>query len=591
MISSQRSPLWPYLLVLSALFMLSLAVPRGWQQESNDDWHPLARRAQIRRRMSTDNIAIVRPSSENLALPETWQSTSEVAKHDHWTGQQLADDMNGPSANFIAPLAETVAKKIADFRRFRAMHSAAENDANGSEANGTNGSDLQDQLRILTAEQKSNAIASAYWPVPNSLLAQLNKLAQDNECQAWAQRVENLCLELCQSSPGDLKGSEAIVQQLESLEQEAGTLDHTLKNDKTASEFRRVHYALRRRLALWSAAFSAQQQSEVFANVTSTDVQRQRLGDALKAADDWIGSLSYADAWRKYLMLDELHQLTDANNPITSEQSQRIARQALARMLPAQMDDQQRRILGDRTILEVADQLRSWANESSDVREVLASIEQYESSGLPSDAKRVAVGLRKLNWSALQQDRQMAQKLDEHYRNANIRIAMTNDFLNRLGAFAARRKRRGERHDFGSVGQWFVEDEFETVGEVHPRSEAIALLDRYRRDRGFQHLVGQWLGDIQPRRNLEFPSSQGRDSRRAWLGHCQGRGRDERLYTADRRTHRVRRHAAGGLDRPQHRDFAARLDAWCSTTNHRRTSCHAGDSIGRHRSKAASDRS
>lgn len=424
MISSQRSPLWPYLLVLSALFLLSLAVPRGWQQESGDDWHPLERRrAQIRRRMSTDSIAIVRPSSENLALPETWQSANETANHDHWTGQQLADDLNGSSSNFIAPLAETVAKKIADFRRFRAMQSGAD---------GSNGGDLQEPFRPWTAEQKSSAIASAYWPVPNSLLAQLNKLAADSECQPWAQRVENLCLQLCQASPGDLKQSEAIVQQLESLEQEAGTLDHTLQNDKTASEFRRVHYALRRRLALWSAAFSAQQQSEVYANVPSTDVQRQRLGDALKAADDWVQSLSYADAWRKYLMLEELHQLTDANNTITSEQSQRLARQALARMLPAQMDDQQRRILGDRTIQEVADQLRWWANESSDVREVLANIEQYESSGLPSDAKRVAVGLRKLNWSASQQDRQMAHQLDEHYRNANIRIAMTNDFLNRL---------------------------------------------------------------------------------------------------------------------------------------------------------------
>ncbi len=44
MISSQRSPLWPYLAVLTALFLLSLAVPRGWQQESeSDQWQPLAR--------------------------------------------------------------------------------------------------------------------------------------------------------------------------------------------------------------------------------------------------------------------------------------------------------------------------------------------------------------------------------------------------------------------------------------------------------------------------------------------------------------------------------------------------------------------
>ncbi len=32
--SNQRSPLWPYLMVLTGLFILSLAVPRGWHEDA-----------------------------------------------------------------------------------------------------------------------------------------------------------------------------------------------------------------------------------------------------------------------------------------------------------------------------------------------------------------------------------------------------------------------------------------------------------------------------------------------------------------------------------------------------------------------------
>jgi hypothetical protein len=166
--------------------------------------------------------------------------------------------------------------------------------------------------------------------------------------------------------------------------------------------------------------------------VPSKDIQRQQLNQALTAAEDWIRALPYADAWQNYLLLSDVHQLTDAKATISSEQAQLIARQALARLMPVQMTDAQRKVLQDRTLIGLAEQLRLWANETVDVREVLANIEQYENSGLPSDAKHVAVALRKMNWSAEEQDRQMAHQLDEHYRNANIRIALTSDFFNRM---------------------------------------------------------------------------------------------------------------------------------------------------------------
>ncbi|HEY2826352.1 MAG TPA: hypothetical protein VGJ04_02035 [Pirellulales bacterium] len=425
--SNQRSPLWPYLLVLTSLFLLSLAVPRGWQQETgSDDWQPRPRhraQAQARLRANDHSVAIVRPSAENILAPEAGQ--------DQWTSG-AADStvlVGGPASALIAPIAETVAKKIADFRRFGALQNSRMLSGGESNSNGVND---QQPVSQWNEQQKTETANSAYWPTPSSLIAQLDRLAENDECRGWAQQVQELCTKLCQSSPANPQQAAAIVQQLETLEQQAGTLDHTLKSDKAAAEFRRARYALRRRLALWNVVFQAEQRSAVYAEVPSADIRRQQLKQALEGAQDWIHSLAYSDAWQNYLLLNDVAQLTDANPPISNDQAQHIARQALARLMPAQMTETQRRVLQDRTLEVLADQLRSWAGEAVDVRDVLAKIEQYENSGLPTDARYVATALRRLNWSAAEQDRQIAHQLDEHYRNANIRIALTATFFNRM---------------------------------------------------------------------------------------------------------------------------------------------------------------
>src|SRR5262245_52866083 len=159
MISSQRSPVWPYLLVLTALFLLSLAVPRGWQQESgSDEWKPIARH-RVRQRAS-HSVAIVRPTTENIALPQTTMPSNDVAREDQWTAvEQPVGSADGPATNFIAPLAESVARKIADFRRFGAAQNA------GPETAGPANIDAAQQSNPWT-EQKSPTIASTNWPAP-----------------------------------------------------------------------------------------------------------------------------------------------------------------------------------------------------------------------------------------------------------------------------------------------------------------------------------------------------------------------------------------------------------------------------------------
>ncbi len=278
MISSQRSPLWPYLAVLTALFLLSLAVPRGWQQESeSDQWQPVARvHARARQRAAAGAVAIVRPTTENIAAP--LNSTAADGQGQWISANQPATSADTTATDIIGPIAETVAKKIADFRQFNALKNSVEQGVGVASDNGSVGVQKPQQW---TEQQRADTVASSYWPAPKSLLNQLDRLAEHDECRGWVEQVEDLCLKLCQTSPGDPSQAVKIVQQLELLEQQAGTLDHTLKDDKAAGDFRRAHYALRRRLALWNVAFGTEEHTDVYADVPSADVRRTQLSRAL----------------------------------------------------------------------------------------------------------------------------------------------------------------------------------------------------------------------------------------------------------------------------------------------------------------------
>jgi hypothetical protein len=427
MIYRQRSPVWPYLLVLSGLFVLSLAVSKDWQTDSD---HPETRlyqrdRAQARLRAAASAVAIVHPSPDNGAAALPMLPLPSNRAEDTVSGgasESLSFVGWAPGASLIEPLRETVAKKIADLRRFGDNFtpqqiigsSAASDDSQAGENNPSAG--------IPTS--------AANWPLPSGLLTQLDRLAQQPQCGDWAIEVGNLCLDLCQTAPGD--SQTAVLTRLQTLAAQAETMDSGLKAPATAAQFRRVRYTLQRHLALWSAAAKAERSTTVYADLPSKDQQRKQLEKALADAQKSIASIPNADAWQKYLSLSDLEPLAAQDSSVSDEQAQRIARSMLARLLPAQATDGQRRVLEQPTLRTLADQLRQWAGETVDVRDVLARVEQYETTGLPSDGHLVVAAMRKLDWCSKEPDRDLANQLDQHYRNANLRIALSSDFFNRM---------------------------------------------------------------------------------------------------------------------------------------------------------------
>jgi hypothetical protein len=264
-----------------------------------------------------------------------------------------------------------------------------------------------------------------------SLLAQLDRLAQYPDCQAWSGGVKELVIELCRTSPANNRQSAEIVERLESLAPRADELAAQLKDSEAAEGLRRARYALGRRLLVWAVLFNNDLHS-VYANAKGSEDSRRRLSQALADAQSHLQTVQNADAWRKYLLLDQVAQIANSAQLLSADEARPVARQVISRLTAPQASDAQRQALTDASLQALVDAIRPWASESTDVRAVLAALEQYEASGLTSDGRALVTLARRLNWSPEEKERALARQLDLHYRNANIRVVLTADLINRV---------------------------------------------------------------------------------------------------------------------------------------------------------------
>ena len=108
---------------------------------------------------------------------------------------------------------------------------------------------------------------------------------------------------------------------------------------------------------VWSVMFNDHPNS-VYGNVPGSDEQRRRLNEKLTAANTQLQSIAYADAWRKYLSLDDVARLASANDQIDQLEARQIARTVIRRLSGRDASDAQRQVLSDATLTALAEQLR-----------------------------------------------------------------------------------------------------------------------------------------------------------------------------------------------------------------------------------------
>ena len=129
----------------------------------------------------------------------------------------------------------------------------------------------------------------------------------------------------------------------------------------------------------------------------------------------------------------KLKALRDAARPSeTAETRRELARLVLDRTTSDRLTQAQQRLIASGSIVALTEELKGWAAEPVTAEQLLAHLEQYEFSGLTSDGRLVANDLRGLRWSAPRAAQLLSEVVDAHYRNGNVRLAVTDEILNRM---------------------------------------------------------------------------------------------------------------------------------------------------------------
>lgn len=275
--------------------------------------------------------------------------------------------------------------------------------------------------------------AAASWPWPTALVHALDQLEGNAWEAAWGRQVVALLRDLHRSE--SLHGPDAVrvLNALEELSR-SGTLDPSEEaggaESGDRSRWLRARYALQRRLAIWQAVHR-------LAAPDATLALSRRLEDAsmavkLGAVEQRLQQLGNADAWREYLLLDSLTRLAMGATAVRADDRSELAREILRRLELADATPQQREFFGHAVWLTFAGELRNWTSEPVNYVNLLQDVEQLELTGSEEAAGHVARHYQTMRWSPLEPVAELGELVNRYYRNANVRVAISEVLLNRL---------------------------------------------------------------------------------------------------------------------------------------------------------------
>ncbi len=250
--------------------------------------------------------------------------------------------------------------------------------------------------------------------------------------EQWLTQTRSLLHDLIVHHGLEHPASRDELAHLALLAGDALEIGNALADHELAACVNRAGYALQRRVALWSAIQGCLDGTTIgLLGPNSPELARQDLVEAITAIEQHLENTGDADDWRSYLMLDDLKQWLASDENIWKAGNS-LAFKVLSRLHWERLSPAQQRFLAQPEFEELAAQLRIWGREPVDYRQLLANLEQFETKPTSRANAAVADIVQALRHADQPNQQLVAQVLNDHYRNANIRLAISSELIQRL---------------------------------------------------------------------------------------------------------------------------------------------------------------
>lgn len=287
----------------------------------------------------------------------------------------------------------------------------------------------------------------ATWPVATTLTNQLRKLAQweqrrgpagegqfvssrtssGSSITRWSNEVESHLeqLRLADRLGDDRSGIH--LKKLQQLSVQGAKAAEQLTDRNQQIAWLRAAYAVNRRVAVWTPVWRLSNQpavADAAPSTTPADVQ-----SAIASAKNDLATTGDLEGWADYLMLDQLDRAADSDDAAFRAI---VARRVLTRMQYKQLGAVQRAWIQRPSLQELGDSIRPWSRTPVDYAALLKQIEKMESKTIDLVKDDIAETMQALRFADHQAAMDVSTMIDTHYRNANVRVALSTDFLQRL---------------------------------------------------------------------------------------------------------------------------------------------------------------
>ena len=269
-----------------------------------------------------------------------------------------------------------------------------------------------------------DSLGGIVWPEPKALLGEMDALGQTAASRSWAKSVQH-ALRGLSAAAAQPEAMVSLCDQLDQLALDAAGLAAQVDDRNLARRLRQAGYAITRRADVWRHAVAANRPPDDPAEAAAE--VRARIDAALQKVESLLPNTAEGRPWRNYLLIDSLRASVQRGLP-----SAPLAAEYRRRIAGPQLTPEQRTLIDGPTVASLTAALALLDARPADVSQVLRNIEEFELSPRQSEARLLAADCRALADSPLPGQRQLARRIEVHYRNANLRFAVSEKLLNRM---------------------------------------------------------------------------------------------------------------------------------------------------------------
>jgi len=421
--------IWPYLGILVCLFLLSLTAPRQWGEAA-------------KQRTARANVPQQPILPVWLTVETAPAATTPIIQPATVKGPLL----NAPPLLPLVPQLATVAGKVTSLALVPTVEKSVAVPITAEILPATHHRIARARsvhdipmletpiIKVPMYDSRATAVREisrrSPWVTPTSLLEYLAALAADYPQCHWPLHVTELIEELLDFEDPRNPSATAVLAELHTAMRRIDLMVKKTDDDRRVADLLRVRYALARRLEVWSHCRKLMPTGETTHHeqeLAATKIQRY--------ATDILAMVSQhpsGEAWSDYLLLDSLQTLTSSTELAPKNERQDLAKRILRRVDQSKLSPQQANFVEGMPVDLLNDELRRWAVESVDVPAMLEAMENQEKTTLPTDARRLTMVCRQLAASVDPKQQALAEVLQRHYRNANARLAVSVELMNRM---------------------------------------------------------------------------------------------------------------------------------------------------------------